>query len=86
MMISTEKSAITILSTPMQLLKPSDKHYLKTHLNVTTAYSFCVAGRVASLLLPYPEVEDLLLIHMQCGRPCAAFHPTASSSLQPLFD
>jgi hypothetical protein len=68
------------------IIKASDEHYLRTHLSGVTAYSFCVAGRVASLLLPYPEGEDLL-IHMQCGRPHgAAFHPTASSSVQSLFD
>jgi hypothetical protein len=66
----------------------SDEHYLIIHtLRGAIAHSCCLAGGVASLLLPYSEVEALMLIHMQCGRSHgAAVHLTASSSLQSLLD
>jgi hypothetical protein len=45
------------------------QHYLITHtFSAVTVHSSCIVGGVASLLLPYSEVEELLLIHMQCGR------------------
>jgi hypothetical protein len=66
----------------------SDEHYLIIHtLSGATAHSSCLAEGVASLLFHYSEAEDLLLIHMQCGRPHgAAVHLAAGSSLQSLLD
>jgi hypothetical protein len=64
-----------------------DEHYLIIHtFRGATAHSCCVAGGVASLLLPNSEVEELLIC-LQWSRPHgAAVHQTANSSLQSLLD
>jgi hypothetical protein len=73
----------------MQLLNSPiiDEHYLIIHtLRGATAHSSCVAGGVASLLLPNSEVEELLIC-LQWSRPHGeAVHLTAISSLQSLLD
>jgi hypothetical protein len=55
----------------MQLLNSpiTYQHYLITQTSsAATVHSSCIVGGVASLLLPYSEVEELILIRMQCGR------------------
>jgi hypothetical protein len=54
----------------MQLLNSpvTYQHYLITHtFSAATVHSSCIVGGMASLLLPYSEVEEVLLIHMHCG-------------------
>jgi hypothetical protein len=65
------------------LKSPVIELYLIIHTFIgATAHTSCVPGRLASLLHPHSEVEELLLIHMQCDGPHgAAFRLTASSLL-----
>jgi hypothetical protein len=66
----------------MQLLNSPiiDEHHLIIHtFRGATAHSSCVAGGVASLLLPNSEVEELLIC-LKWSRPHgAAVHLTAVS-------